>query len=118
MIGDRKLNPQQSALRYYAHVARENALAVIVVLMVIAVVTGLTLRMSNIVTLHGQIEVLRIVATKEGSRTNAFVRLEDGSLITVRLPRQFNCKAGKRIAIQKSRVVLGYRYNTLPDACL
>ena len=118
LIGNTTLKKQQSYLRYYAHVARENALAAVVVLLVIAAAIGLTVRISKITTIRGQIEVLRIVATKEGSRTNAFIRLEDGSLITVRLPGQFNCHAGKRIMIQKSRAIFGYRYNTLPDACL
>ena len=68
--------------------------------------------------MHGRIEVIRIVATDDGGTLNAFVRLEDGSLVTVYLPRQFNCKVGRRIAIQKSRVLLGYRYDSLPDACL
>jgi hypothetical protein len=112
------LKARQSNLRYYVHVARENAFAAFVVLLVIAAAIGLSARISKITTMKGQIEIIRTVATKEGNRTNAYVRLEDGSLITVRLPRQFNCKAGRRIAIQKSRTVLGYRYNSLPDACL
>jgi hypothetical protein len=112
------LKARQSNLRYYAHVARENALATIVVLLVIAAAVGLSVRIGKITTMKGQIEVIRTVATEEGNRINLFVRLEDGSLITVRPPRQFNCKPGRRITIQKSRTVFGYRYNSLPDACL
>jgi hypothetical protein len=106
------------AFQYYTAVAREKAVFVIVSIVLFGFIAALSLRTAVLETIQGRIEVIRIVPSDEGATLNAFVRLKDGSLISVRLPRQFNCKPGRRIAIQKSRVLFGYRYNSLPDACL
>jgi hypothetical protein len=105
-------------LQYYAAIARENTVFVIVTIGLFIFIAAFSLRLTAPETIHGQIEALRIMPTDEGGVLNAFVRLEDETLVTVRLPKQYNCKPGRRIAIQKSRTVLGYRYNTTPDACL